>query len=379
MVHHYREDLPSPPPSPPLRVQPVDSVASGNMAEPPSPKLEAEPEPKAEPDDKTDRVTSESDAEEPPRLDFVGDTDLLMDERHPPARLELGLPGKLYEIQASAQLAALFPSFHVLFASVCKLPPWQKLVFTNDVITPAEWTTIMSTKCEHHGDVPGFDMLMVPVEALRAGHVAQVRQQLYLVEIKVGHSVTTSTVGATAVLAAAMARAGILRRTMLVMPPDSGLQRMLHQLPYGLNAPNGGLFSTVRFVKRSAQVCALQAALADAEEKRCDIYDLLHDVAFCHIDTDAAEAERVKDTARSMLGHWHQRVHDAGPLIVDAYQTLARLRGCFSATAQRRARKRAWGVIDELEKGNERAEEAAEPKVPMYEVLRCDARPLTLP
>ena len=184
---------------------------------------------------------------------------------------------------------------------------------------------------------------------------------------------------ATAVLAAAMARAGISRKTMLVMPPDSGLQRMVHQLPYGLNAPNGGLFSTVRFVKRSAQVCQLQAALAEAEEKRRDIYDLLHDVAFCNIDKDSAEAERVKDNARSMLGHWHQRVHDAGPLIVDAYETLARLRGCFGATARRRARKRAWGVIDELERGNERAEETAEPRVPMYEVLRCDARPLTLP
>ena len=144
-------------------------------------------------------------------------------------------------------------------------------------------------------------------------------------------------------LAAAMARAGISRKTMLVMPPDSGLQRMVHQLPYGLNAPNGGLFSTVRFVKRSAQVCQLQAALAEAEEKRRDIYDLLHDVAFSYIDTDASAAERVRDNARSMLGHWHQRVHDAGPLIVAAYETLARLRGCFAPRRSAGAQARVEG------------------------------------
>lgn len=309
MVHHYREDLPTPPGSP--RTHPEPPAPSPIAAE----KMESE-------DENADEEVA---------------VPLTM-----PSALPLGAPGRLYEAQAILELKARWqPSFLVKPGCVLKSKAWWKAVMTDQELDLYEFETMLATKdLDHKGDAIGIDAVIVPRAALEQRNAPLLRAQLWLVEIKVGASIGPSTIGSTACVAWQLAAAVVQRRWMLVCPEESEVQRMLRE-PHA----HGKLFERIEHVKASEQVRQLQRYIRECDVSKARMYELLARVV--DIRAGAEALADVYEEINTELMQWHARRVLTVQLIKHAYETMASARGA-DATAARLARKRAAAALEAI-------------------------------
>ena len=330
MVHHYREDLPTPPESP--RTHPEAPAPSPIAAEKMEPEDEGEEQEVAVP--------------------------LTM-----PSALPLGAPGRLYEAQAILELKARWqPSFLVKPGSVLKNRAWWKAVMTDQELDLYDYETMLATQdLEHKGDAIGVDAVIVPRAALEHRNAPLLRAQLWIVEIKVGASIGPSTIGSTACVAWQLAAAAVQRRWMLVCPEESEVQRMLRE-PHA----HGTLFERIEHVKASEQVRQLQRYIRECDVSKARMYELLARVVDTRVGAEALT--NVHEEIALDLVQWHARRALTVQLIKHAYESIARARGA-DATAARLARKRAASALEKIatSDGND----------PRWGALEHDLEPLT--